>query len=112
MALDFDDNEPDLDVPSDSESGLAPELALFADSQYRASPGVLDAIPLDHLTPQRTELRDLLEEFANVFAEDPNALGRTDLTLHHIRLKDETPVKQLPRVFDPVRTQFARDEIQ
>ena len=68
---------------------------------------------MDHLTPtQAKELRALLEEFADCFAENADALGRTDLTQHHIRLRDETPVKCAPRSIDPVRERFAQEEVQ
>ena len=66
LAFDFDDTPDFQDLP---------DWSLYVhDPNYRVSDSVLDAVPLDHLTPsQSKEFRELLEEFADIFAEDGNA---------------------------------------
>ena len=58
-----------------------------------------DSLKLD---PQLTEeqvqqMRDLVLEFADVFALDSTELGSTDLVTHHIDTGDSPPIKQPPR---------------
>ena len=58
-----------------------------------------DSLKLD---PQLTEeqvqqMRDLVLEFADVFALDSTELGSTDLVTHHIDTGDSRPIKQPPR---------------
>lgn len=43
------------------------------------------------------ELKNLLEEFNDVFALDPMEVGQTDLVQHHINTGEHAPVKQPPR---------------
>jgi len=105
LAFDFDDIPDFQDIP---------DWSLYVhDPNYRVSTSVLDAVPLEHLTySQSKEFRELLEEFADIFAEDGNALGRTDLTQHHIPLKDPSPVKQKARPYPPIQERFIQEEVQ
>ncbi len=48
-------------------------------------------------TDQARQLRDLILEFADVFALDPHELGTTDLVTHVIDTSDCSPIKQPPR---------------
>lgn len=90
MAIPVDRNETDFGKPSRRLNALS----LFVDS-YRAPPDALAQIDDKHLTvEQRKQFRQLIEEYADVFAGDKNALGLTDEVTHRITLHDDTPIKQ------------------
>jgi len=85
----------DDDLLDDTDQIDTEQLALLADHDYRAPAEALANIDDAHLTDkQRGEFRDLINEFADVFAGDKNAIGIAHDTMHTIKLTDETPIKQ------------------
>ncbi|KAG9284924.1 hypothetical protein G9A89_006302 [Geosiphon pyriformis] len=54
----------------------------------------LSRINMGQLEPQQNQLKKLIVEFANIFAENNNDLGRTDLVQHQIYTGDAKPRRQ------------------
>src|SRR5262245_19183178 len=87
-------------------------ISLFVDN-YRAPPEALSLIDDSHLSSeQRKQFRQLINEYADVFAEDKNALGLTDEIRHEIKLSDEMPIKQAPYRVAHNKKRFLDDEVQ
>ena len=88
------------------------ELALYVDG-YRAPPEALNKVDVTHLTEeQNQQFRALMEEFADIFAADKSALGLTNETVHSIKLKDETPIKQHPQQVSPPKRPHLDAEVK
>ena len=86
--------------------------SLFVDN-YRAPPEALSLINDSHLShDQRNQFRQLINEYADVFAEDKNALGLTDEIQHEIKLTDETPIKQAPYRVAHNKKKYLDEEVQ
>jgi len=66
---------------------------------------------MTHLTPsQQDELKDLLQRYSDVFAENP---GRTNLTVHHIDIALGTkPIRSLPYRLNPTKTEYLKVELK
>ena len=81
---------------------------------YRASAEALDQVPVGKLTPeQHAQFRALVDEYADIFAETKNNLGRTDTIQHKIDvLPDTKPIRQPPYRLNPQKRQFIREEVQ
>ena len=61
---------------------------------------VLDALQLetaDLNSQERAQLRELIIEYADLFALDRSELGSTDLVTHSINTSDHPPIRQQPR---------------
>ena len=56
--------------------------------------------------------RQLLEEFADLFASDINELGRTNLVTHRIYTEDVPPINSRPYSIPPSEQTFVKEEIQ
>ncbi|KAG9302652.1 hypothetical protein G9A89_007356 [Geosiphon pyriformis] len=61
---------------------------------------------------QQTQLKELIAEFADIFAENNNDLGRTDLVQHQIYTGDAKPRRQQAYRVAPESHQFIREEVQ
>ncbi|KAG9290380.1 hypothetical protein G9A89_007111 [Geosiphon pyriformis] len=61
---------------------------------------------------QQTQFKELIAEFANIFAENNNDLGRTDLVQHQIYTGDAKPRQQQAYRVAPESHQFIREEVQ
>ena len=60
-------------------------------------------------TPQNTELSELLNEFGDIFSDQP---GKTHLVSHHINLKPgTTPCRSAPYRLSPDKMEFVKTEI-
>ena len=56
--------------------------------------------------------RQLLEEFADLFASDINELGRTNLVTHRIYTEDVPSINSRPYSIPPSEQTFVKEEIQ
>ena len=56
--------------------------------------------------------RQLLEEFADLFASNINELGRTNLVTHRIYTEDVPPINSRPYSIPPSEQTFVKEEIQ
>ncbi|KAG9297975.1 hypothetical protein G9A89_018803 [Geosiphon pyriformis] len=61
---------------------------------------------------QQTQLKELIAEFADIFAENNNNLGRTDLVQHQIYTGDAKPRRQQAYRVAPKSHQFIQEEVQ
>src|SRR6185369_5649377 len=87
-------------------------ISLFVDD-YRASSEALLQIEDSHLSKEQcNQFRQLIQEYADVFAEDENALGRTDEIQHEIKLTNETPIKQAHYRVAHNKKKFLDEEVQ
>jgi len=85
---------------------------ILPETPYRASDQALDQLITGDLTPeQRKQFNALVHEFADIFAENEDALGRTDLAKHQIRLSDTQPIKQRPYRHGYAQDKFIRAEL-
>jgi len=83
------------------------------DRSYRASPEALQKLQVGDLTPeQQRQFRELTNEFADIFAENQDALGHTDVVTHEINLTDNTPIKQRFYRHSRMANDFIRTETQ
>lgn len=63
-------------------------------------PKVSSKFDLDYLDltgGQRTALKSLKDDYADIFSSRPAALGRTGVVKHHIDTGPSPPIKQAPR---------------
>ncbi|KAG9301735.1 hypothetical protein G9A89_003281 [Geosiphon pyriformis] len=58
------------------------------------------------------QLKELIAEFANIFAENNNDLGRTNLVQHQIYTEDAKPRRQQAYRIAPESHQFIQEEVQ
>ncbi|KAG9304465.1 hypothetical protein G9A89_020029 [Geosiphon pyriformis] len=65
-----------------------------------------------HEPQQQTQLKELIAEFADIFTENNNDLGRTDLVQHQIYTGDAKPRRQQAYRVAPESHQFIREEVQ
>ncbi|KAG9295485.1 hypothetical protein G9A89_013514 [Geosiphon pyriformis] len=69
-------------------------------------------INIGQLEPQQqTQLKELIAEFADIFAENNNDLGRTNLVQHQIYTGDAKPRRQQAYRVAPESHQFIREEV-
>ncbi|KAG9300992.1 hypothetical protein G9A89_018944 [Geosiphon pyriformis] len=61
---------------------------------------------------QQNQLKELIAEFANIFAKNNNNLRRTDLVQHQIYTEDAKPRQQQAYRVAPESHQFIREEVQ
>ena len=74
-------------------------------SSSSTEPDLLSSLPPE----QQSELIQILEEFADVFSDVP---GRTNLTVHHIKLLPNTrPIRCTPYRLHPKKHEFLRKEL-
>ncbi|KAG9287776.1 hypothetical protein G9A89_017371 [Geosiphon pyriformis] len=67
----------------------------FSSENYHVVMEKLSRINMGQLEPQQqTQLKELIVEFADIFAENNNDLGRTDLVQHQIYTGDTKPRQQ------------------
>ena len=72
-----------------------------------------DTVNVELLTKEQGQkFKDLLEEFADLFAKDIAELGRTDKVKHRIYTEDVPPVKQRPYNMPPNEQEFIKEEIE
>ena len=69
--------------------------------------GVDDSIPESACLT----LKAILKEHADVFSQDENDLGRTDIIMHHIDTADSRPVRQPLRRFPPAHVEAISDHV-
>jgi len=85
----------------DSETDTVPDYV------QKLIDGVDDSIPESaYLT-----LNAILKEHADVFSQDENDLGRTDIIMHHIDTADSRPVRQPLRRFPPAHVEAISDHV-
>ena len=60
---------------------------------------------------QKSQFSCLLEEFDDLFAENDNDLGRTDLIEHKIDTGNATPIKQAPRHLPPYKRHVVDEQL-
>jgi hypothetical protein len=58
------------------------------------------------------QFRQLLEEFADLFATDITELGRTNLVTHRIYTEDVPPIRSRPYSIPPSEQEFIKEELQ
>jgi len=68
---------------------------------------------VDDSIPESTclTLKAILKEHADVFSQDENDLGRTDIIMHHIDTADSSPVRQPLRRFPPAHIEAISDHV-
>ena len=72
-----------------------------------------DTVNVGPLTKEQGQkFKDLLEEFADLFAKDIAELGRTDKVKHRIYTEDVSPVKLHPYNMPPDEQNFIKEEIK
>jgi hypothetical protein len=72
-----------------------------------------DTVNVGPLTKEQGRLfKNLLEEFADLFAKDITELGRTDKVKHRIYTEDVPPVKLRPYNMPPDEQNFIKEEIE
>ena len=72
-----------------------------------------DTVNVGPLTKEQGQkFKDLLEEFADLFAKDIAELGRTDKVKHRIYTEDVPPVKLRPYNMPPDEQNFIKEEIE
>jgi hypothetical protein len=94
---------------------LPPQQVLMLRScLYKASPEVLEKIPIGELSPKRrAQFQALVSDFADIFAESKNDLGRTNVIQHNIDLEEGTrPIRQRFYTPNPTKRQFIEEEVQ
>src|SRR5262245_48580891 len=97
-------------VPAQTQTRKKQEI--LPETPYRASAKALSTlITGDLTTEQRKQFNALANEFADIFAEDENALGRMDLAKHQIRLTDDQPIKQRAYRHGYAQDKFIRSEL-
>ena len=63
-------------------------------------------------TEQQETFDKLINKYKDIFAEEINQLGRTNITRHKIELEDGTkPIKQQYYKTNPIASKFIQDEI-
>ncbi|KAG9305679.1 hypothetical protein G9A89_022601 [Geosiphon pyriformis] len=73
----------------------------------------LSQINMGQLEPQQqTQLKKLIAEFADIFAENNNDLGKTNLVQHQIYTEDAKPRRQQAYRVAPESHQFIREKVQ
>ncbi|KAG9306580.1 hypothetical protein G9A89_004777 [Geosiphon pyriformis] len=73
----------------------------------------LSQINMGQLEPQQqSQLKELIAEFADIFAENNNDLGRTNLVQHQIYTEDAKSRQQQAYQVAPESHQFIRKEVQ
>ena len=63
-------------------------------------------------TDQGAQFRQLLLEFADLFAKDMTQLGRTDLVVHRIFTDDGPPISSRPYMVPLTKQTFINEEVQ
>ena len=72
-----------------------------------------DTVNVGPLTKEQGRLfKNLLEDFADLFAKDITELGRTDKVNHRIYTEDVPPVKLHPYNMSPDEQNFIKEEIE
>ena len=61
---------------------------------------------------QGLKFRQLLREFADLFAKDITQLGRTDLVMYKIYTKDVPPISSRPYIVLIIEQTFINEEVQ
>ncbi|KAG9290086.1 hypothetical protein G9A89_010392 [Geosiphon pyriformis] len=73
----------------------------------------LSQINMGLLEPQQQrQLKQLIAEFADIFAKDNNDLGKTDIVQHQIHTRNALPKRQQAYRMPPANHQFIRKEVQ
>lgn len=90
-----------------------PRKIIQPEKGYRASKEALAQLTTGNLTEkQRQQFWELVTEFADIFADSPDALGRTEVLQHSIKLTDDRPIRQRPYRHKGKIGEFVREEIQ
>ena len=99
----YHEREPRLD-PQLTE--IEPEVVGLVDPVEDKPPQKVSSLLT---TPQKTELSELLDEFGDIFSDQP---GKTHLVSHHINLKPGTiPCRSTPYRLSPDKMEFVQTEI-
>lgn len=97
----------------DPATEKVPRKIIRPEKEYRASKEALEQIATGDLTSeQRQQFWELVTEYADIFADSPDALGRTEVLEHHIKLTDNRPIRQRPYSHKGKIGEFVREEIQ
>ena len=80
------------------DSGVLPFKEPATDQQ---NPGTLDSVPVDLdnsalSSVEQSRLRELLQDYRDIFAIHPDELGRTNIVQHHIETGDHPPIRSRP----------------
>ena len=77
---------------------LETELFYVEDSKNDDSEVTIDDHKIGHIKDLyiKGQLKDLLQEFNDIFSKTPKTMGRTDLVEHEIEIGDALPIKQKP----------------
>ena len=80
------------------DSGVLPFKESATDPQ---NPGTLDSVPVDLdnsalSSAEQSRLRELLQDYRDIFAIHPDELGRTNIVQHHIETGDHPPIRSRP----------------
>lgn len=65
----------------------------------------------DLLQEQEAELKDLLSEYADIFANQPEQMGRTNLVEYPIDTQDATPIWSKPYRVSQKEREIIREQI-
>src|SRR3989442_575882 len=90
-------NHPMSDVPQHQRLSLVCLGEDFSELQARRDDylqPVLDSLPVDLTTEERSEASEFVREFRDVFSRDEYDLGRTSLITHRIDTGDARPIRQ------------------
>lgn len=85
-----------------SEADGNPDLSpVGTPATNQPTPNRLDTVPVDFsksvLTPEeQARLRCLLDEYRDIFAVQPDELGRTNIVQHHIETGNHPPIRSRP----------------
>ncbi|KAG9283951.1 hypothetical protein G9A89_005458 [Geosiphon pyriformis] len=89
-----DENEIEFGV-SEQHTLLPNPNIILTTENYHLLEEKLSRINIDPLEPQQQrQLKQLIAEFADIFAKDNNDLGKTDIVQHQIHTGDALPKRQ------------------
>src|SRR5215204_519161 len=86
------------------------ELGNSSSNKYILKPGDIKNGKLN--VEQQETFNKLIDKYRDIFAEEINQLGRTNITRHKIELEEETkPIKQQYYKTNPIASKFIQEEI-
>jgi len=103
VMTDTSPRDPDLTTVKQADS----ETDTVAVYVQKLIDGVDDSIPESVCLT----LNAILKEYADVFSQDENDLGRTHIIMHHIDTDDSRPVRQPLRRFPPAHVEAISDHV-
>ena len=99
-----------LEIPSSSVNQVisdSTEPKLLSPCLEKLLDSCQENIPTERLQ----EVKELFLMYDDVFVLDGQTLGRTDMELHKIKLKDVEPIKQNPRRVPMHRVEYVEKEL-